>query len=45
MGEFTKLQFNLKNLFDRTYYTAGGNLLSIYPGQPRTFQGGVTLSF
>jgi iron complex outermembrane recepter protein len=45
LGEFTRLQFNVKNLFDRTYYTAGGNLLSIYPGQPRTYQGGVTLSF
>jgi iron complex outermembrane receptor protein len=45
LGEFTRVQFNVKNLLDKTYYTAGGNLLSIYPGQPRTYQGGVTLSF
>jgi iron complex outermembrane receptor protein len=43
--EKTRLQFNLKNLFDRRYYIAGSNLLGIFPGAPRSFAASISQTF
>ncbi|MFT4075475.1 MAG: TonB-dependent siderophore receptor [Asticcacaulis sp.] len=37
-----KIQFNVRNLTDETYYTGSYNTLYVLPGHPRTFQ--LTLS-
>jgi iron complex outermembrane receptor protein len=40
-----KLQFNVKNLFNKLYYTDGSNLNAIFPGPPRAFTGTVSARF
>ncbi|PTY08701.1 hypothetical protein DB347_03755 [Opitutaceae bacterium EW11] len=40
-----RVQVNVTNLFDRTYYAGAYNALYVLPGQPRTIRAGVTWSF
>lgn len=43
-GRFTA-QLNVKNLFDRTYYSGAYNALYVLPGTPRTLQGSIGWNF
>jgi len=43
--EKTRLQFNVKNLFNERYYIAGSNLLAIFPGAPRSYSIALNAAF
>ncbi len=40
-----KLSVNVKNVFDKTYWTGGYNYGRIYPGEPRHFLANISYSF
>jgi iron complex outermembrane receptor protein len=45
LRERTRIQFNVKNLFNERYYVAGSNLLGIFPGAPRSYAISLTTGF
>lgn len=44
-GHGVKFRFNVKNLFDRTYYPSSANRLYVAMGEPRQFQVSTTVEF